>query len=176
MNNLYIDFDGVILDTWPVIYEKYVNIFKTNNIEEEKLKQTMNIIGWSYIINNSDIINESINKILKLTKDFNVFVLTKVNSKEEELKKKMYLLDKGIKNVIFVSYQQKKSRVVNPKGSYLIDDDVDNLDDWQQCGGISIFFNKNLQNYDSYGHFNNNYKLINDLLNIYDIIDLGGYK
>ncbi len=35
---------------------------------------------------------------------------------------------------------------------------------------FSVFFNKNSNNYDSYGNKNNKFIIINNLLKIYDII------
>ncbi len=47
---------------------------------------------------------------------------------------------------------------------------IKNLEEWEQYGGIAIFFNKDLNNYDSYGNNNDRFIIINDLLKIYDII------
>ncbi len=38
MTDIYIDFDGVILDTWKVFYNKYCLQYKTTVLEEKKLK------------------------------------------------------------------------------------------------------------------------------------------
>ena len=35
-SKIYIDFDGVILDTWEVIFKKYYEKFNTTEIYEDK--------------------------------------------------------------------------------------------------------------------------------------------
>ena len=80
------------------------------------------------------------------------------------------MLENGINTMCFVPYISSKTQFVEVKGNILIDDDLKNLNDWQNRGGIPIFFNENLDNYDSYGKKNDKYIIINDLLKIYDII------
>lgn len=61
-SKIYIDFDGVILDTWEVIFKKYYEKFNTTEIYEDKIKKLMLIIGWDYILDNSKEINCSLKK------------------------------------------------------------------------------------------------------------------
>lgn len=56
-------------------------------------------------------------------------------------------------------------KIIEYEEKYL--DDLKKLEDWEQKGETSIFFNKNLYNYDSYGNINNNLVVIDDLSNIY---------
>lgn len=72
----------------------------------------------------------------------------------------------------FVPYNASKIQFVDVNGNILIDDDLKNLNDWQNYGGISIFFNEKLDDYDSYGKRNDKYIIINDLLKIYDLINI----
>lgn len=169
---VYIDFDGVILDTWEYIFNEYKKEYKTDKIYEKNIKELMLNIGWNNIINNSEIINNSIEEILKLSKKCEVYILTKVNSLIEERSKKEFLNKNGIQNIICVPYEKRKSEYVVSQNSYLIDDDIKNLDDWGKEYGIPLFFNKNLSNIDSYGVKNTKYKTIDNINKIYDIINL----
>jgi len=172
MNKIYVDFDGVILDTWEVIIKKYKEQFKTIEIDENKIKKVMLDIGWNFILDNSEEINNSFKNIKEISKKYEVCILTKVNSIEEQNSKKKFLQKKGINKICFVPYNSSKTQYANPYKNILIDDNLKNLKEWEEKGGISIFFNKNLDNYDSYGNKNNNFIIINDLLKIHVIIDL----
>lgn len=72
-SKIYIDFDGVILDTWEVIFKKYYEKFNTTEIYEDKIKKLMLIIGWDYILDNSKEINCSLKKLKRLVKNM-IFV------------------------------------------------------------------------------------------------------
>lgn len=170
MNRIYIDFDGVILDTWETIFSEYLKKYDTTEIEDDKIKRLMLDIGWENILNESKVINNNLEKLKKINNDFDMYILTKFNSEEEKVIKEKYLINNKINNIIFIPYEKDKSQVVNPKSSILIDDEVNNLNNWNKKGGKSIFFNKELKNIDSYGNTNKNYQTINDLLKIYDII------
>ncbi len=170
MNKIYIDFDGVLLDTWEYILKKYYDIYNTKEIIDSNLRKLMIDIGWDKIIKNSNEINDNIKKLKLLSKKYYICVLSKINSSIEEQIKRKFLLNNGIVNMCFVPYDHPKSRYAVSKENILIDDDIKNLDDWSEHGGKSIFFNKNLNNVDSYGNLNDNYLIINDLLNIHDII------
>lgn len=127
-------------------------------------------LGWDVILENSEEINNSFKKIRYLMKNYQIFILTKVNSDEEQKAKTKFLKNKKIFNVIFVPYNFSKSDFVKPFGSILIDDVIDNLEEWKQNGGISILFNEHMKNEDSYGNKSNKFIIIDDLLKICDII------
>ena len=170
MTKIYIDFDGVILDTWEVILKKYYEEFNTTDIKEDNIKKIMITIGWNYILENSKEINYSLEKIKRISKIHDICILTKINSKQEQDAKTNFLLENKIKKMCFVPYTSSKTQYVDPHNNILIDDDIKNLEEWEQHGGIAIFFNKDLNNYDSYGNKNNKFVIINDLLKIYGII------
>lgn len=167
---IYIDFDGVILDTWSVIFEYYQSKYKTAIIDDNVLKQCMLDIGWNNILNQSVEINDSLDKIKKLKKFFQICILTKVNSKEEQVFKEKFLRKNNIYDAIFVPYNLSKTDYVVSSGCILIDDDVCNLEDWKNHDGISVLFNKHMKNIDSYGVRSDKFIIIDDLLKIYDII------
>ena len=127
-------------------------------------------LGWDVILENSEEINNSYKKIHQLMINYNVYVLTKVNSIEEEETKKSFLKQQNIVNVICVPYNSSKTDFVKPFGSILIDDVIHNLEEWEQNGGISILFNEHMKNEDSYGNKSNKFIIIDDLLKICDII------
>lgn len=174
MTNIYIDFDGVILDTWEVIFKEYQRKYNTKDIIEKNLKNIMLEIGWNYILKESREINNSLEKIIQLQQNQKICILSKFNSDEEKHKKREYLLNNGIDTMCFVPYNTSKTQFVNAKNNVLIDDDLDNLNNWQEKGGISIYFNEQLNNYDSYGNKNEKFIIINNLSKIYDIIEQDG--
>ena len=127
-------------------------------------------IGWNYILENSKEINYSLEKIKRISKTHDICILTKINSKQEQDAKTNFLLENKIKKMCVVPYTSSKTQYVDPHNNILIDDDIKNLEEWEQHGGIAIFFNKDLNNYDSYGNKNNKFVIINDLLKIYGIM------
>lgn len=152
---IYIDFDGVILDTDTTID----NIIKDNNVDKKEYIRTCN---WDNLLSNTDVINNSIKYLRESKLDINL--LSKISTLEEGIAKVKYLRNKNINmNIHLVPTKISKSDMVNPKGNILIDDKVYNLDEWSSKGGISIFFNKNNNDIDIYGKTNTKYKKINDL-------------
>lgn len=127
-------------------------------------------LGWDIILEKSKEINNSIQKIHYLMSKYNVSILTKVNSKSEQEAKEKFLNKRNIYNIIFVPYNLSKADYVNAFNCILIDDDINNLDEWSLHGGLSILYNKDLKNIDSYGNMTNKYVIIDDLLKICDII------
>ena len=152
---IYIDFDGVILDTDTTID----NIIKDIKIDKKEYIRTCN---WDNLLSNTDVINNSINYLKESMLDINL--LSKISTLEEGIAKVKYLRNNGVDmNIHLVPTKISKSDMVNPKGNILIDDKVYNLDEWSSKGGISIFFNKNNNDIDIYGKTNTKYKKINDL-------------
>lgn len=142
MQKLYIDFDGVILDTIPIIYKR----LEKENIdvtEEDALIQFYEHLEWKSLIEEAPQIHHSIRAIQKIiaSKQFDVAILTHVNSQSEILEKVAYLKRElpGI-TIISVPKQLRKTDMVNSKGAILIDDFTGNLIDWNQQGGIAIKF------------------------------------
>ena len=152
---IYIDFDGVILDTDTTIN----NIIKDNNIDK---KEYISNCNWDNLLNSTDVINNSINYLKESKLDINL--LSKISTLEEGIAKVKYLRNNNINmNIHLVPTKISKSDIVNPKGNILIDDKVYNLDEWNSKGGTSIFFNKYNDDIDIYGKTNTKYKKINDL-------------
>lgn len=152
---IYIDFDGVILDTDTTID----NIIKNENID--KLDYIRNC-DWDILLNDTDVINNSLNYLRESKRDINL--LSKISTLEEGIGKVTYLRDNKVNiNIHLVPTKISKSDMVNPKDNILIDDKVYNLDEWKSKGGIPIFFNKDNKDIDIYGKVNTEYKKISDL-------------
>ena len=85
MKNLYIDFDGVILDTITPVY----NLAKKLNLDVKTQTNEIGLlyskIDWEELINESPALSDSIDNIKKLkeSKKFNISILTHVNSLKE---------------------------------------------------------------------------------------------
>lgn len=70
----------------------------------------------------------------------------------------------GISNeVIICPFAFKKSEIVSANGNVLVDDTIHNLEDWEENGGIPIFFNKNNNDIDGWGKVNTKYPKIKSL-------------
>lgn len=140
MQKLYIDFDGVILDTINVTYKMIENLGLGT---EEEVKDFYYNLDWDHLIEQTPEINDSINCIKKIIKSnlFDVKVLTHIISYNEGLGKIRYLKSKVPElEVILVPKEINKCDIVNPKDAILIDDFLGNLDLWHKNGGIAVKF------------------------------------
>ena len=150
MKQLYIDFDGVILDTMTKSYEE----LKKENIDrkdEEKVREFFKNADWKKLIEETEEINDSINEIKKIcdSKKFNVYILTHVNSTNEMVEKIKHLHKKlPLVTVVSVPKEIPKTEVVNPSAAILIDDYSGNIKEWQKKLGIGIKFVKELEGSD----------------------------
>lgn len=145
MKNLYIDFDGVILDTLTPVYKlaKDLNLdYKTQTKEMSKL---FSKIDWEELIEDSSDLNDSVNSIKKLSESgkFNISILTHINSLKEAKSKINFL--QGIINdltIIPVPSGVPKTKMTQTKGAILVDDFSGNLKIWEEEGGIGVKFTK----------------------------------
>lgn len=144
MKELYIDFDGVIIDTIPFLYKALEESGVDTSKEEEKRK-FFSKYDFSKIINDENILNDSIECINKLKKSniFQISILTHINSLEEGIVKVNYLR-KYFKDITIVltPKQLEKTEMVHSKGAILVDDYSGNLRVWESKGGIPIRFSK----------------------------------
>ena len=146
MKQLYIDFDGVILDTMTKSYEE----LKKENIDrkdQDKVMEFFRNLDWKKLIEETEEINDSINEIKKIcdSKKFNVYILTHVNSKEEEIEKINYLSNiLPSVNVMPTPIEIAKCNIVNPLNSVLVDDYSKNLILWKDEDGIPIKFSNEI--------------------------------
>lgn len=142
MKNLYIDFDGVIMDTINKTYEMMdeEKIDRTNNEEVSKFFKT---VDWKRLLNETDEINGAIEKVKKLndSNKFNVAILTHVNSLEEAVEKVKFIR-KYYKDIIVIPVPKaiSKTKMVHTKDAILVDDYTSNLVEWRSEDGIGIKF------------------------------------
>ena len=145
--NLYLDCDGVILDTIPAIdkaLQKVGYTYKGQSKNEPFMKDFLkNKFNWEEEIELIPILDDSVNKIKKLDKEdiFNIKILTHVIS-DKEAKAKEKLFAKLLPNieVITVPKDIKKTEMVEVKNGILVDDYLPNVVDFNSEGGIGIKF------------------------------------
>ena len=140
MKELYIDFDGVILDTIPHLYQAADEAGVERS--DSKFYETFD---FKKILKDGNILNDSINCIRKIieSKKFNVSILTHINSLQEGIDKVEYLRRyfKDI-TIILVPKKISKTKMIHTQGSILIDDYAHNLREWESEGGISVRFSQ----------------------------------
>lgn len=163
MKRLYIDFDGVVMDTIPPLYEA-LQKSGADVTNESEIRVFFASYDFSKIINDDNILNDSINCIKKLidSKMFEISFLTHVNSLTEGCVKVEYLRChfKDI-TIIMVPKEISKTKVVHSEGAILVDDYSGNLKEWEENGGIAVRFSKELE---SHG-----YKVLNHLDELIDM-------
>ncbi|MEG2351446.1 MAG: hypothetical protein RSA10_01145 [Bacilli bacterium] len=150
MKQLYIDFDGVILDTITKTY-KMLEDAQIDKKDSSKVTEFFKNLDWKKTIEETDQINDSINEIKKIcaSKKFNVYILTHVNSTNEMIQKINYLhTNLPEVTVVSVPKELSKANVVNPCAAILIDDYSGNLKEWQKKLGIGIKFVTKKENSD----------------------------
>lgn len=137
--NLYIDFDGVILDTITPLYSD----IDKNKLKEEKLKRYFENYPWEKIINDKYIINNSIENIKRIidSNRFNLSILTHINSIKEAVLKIKYLR-KYFKDITIIPCPKEisKTKMIHTKDAILVDDYAGNLREWEKEGGIAVRF------------------------------------
>ena len=153
MYQLYIDFDGVIWDSWS-IYDRIIeekdkklyDNYKKNTLTSEdiiKMREIFKDLDFEKAFQESNQLNDSI-KHIKYLQDqnmFNIKVLTHCNS-ENEIKNKQKIIDKHLDNIMVIPVYQPncKTTAVDPKGTILIDDYSKNIQAWINAGGLGIKF------------------------------------
>ncbi len=138
MQKLYLDCDGVILDTINTSYK----MMEEENIKtDEDRKIFYSNLDWKELITKSGEIDNAIEKIKALAKVYDVEVLTHIIS-EEEINAKREYFNKMLPdiNIIYVPKNIRKADYVNPENSILVDDFLPNLEHWEEKGGIPIKF------------------------------------
>lgn len=167
---IYVDFDGILVDTWPTIEKNYRNIYYSDTIEEMKLRQMFQELDWKEVLYTSKKNKENIDIIRDNTK-YKLKILTKINSENEKENKIKFLKKYGVGAEIITLYiDESKSTIVNPVGNVLIDDELKNIEEWEEKGGKGILYSKNDNNKDSDGKPNTKYKEISSLKQMFDNI------
>ncbi len=146
MKQLYIDFDGVILDTITYPYE-YVGKSLGLEINSENMGKFYSELDWNQFLKKMPIINNSIECIERIikSKQFEVSILTHVTTLDEAIEKVEYIR-KYFKDITVIPVPRKisKTKMVYTEGAILIDDFAGNLEEWTEAGGIGIRFSTKL--------------------------------
>lgn len=144
MKTLYIDFDGVILNTIEVSYQMMEKQGKNPKNKEDSNNFYRNL-DWSEFLKESSPINNSIECIQSIldSNKFSVSILTHINGLDEAVEKVKYIR-KYFKDItiIPVPKQISKTKMVHTEGAILIDDYTENLRQWQEAGGIGVRFSE----------------------------------
>lgn len=149
MKELYIDFDGVIMNTIEVTYDdlKKLNLDSKKIEDQEKIRDYYMSIDWHELLNNrASIINDGINSIKKIvnSKKFNVSILTHIFSLDEAVEK-INFIRKFFNDVTVIPVPKSisKTKMVDTENTILIDDFSGNLREWKSQNGIGIKFSLN---------------------------------
>lgn len=164
----YIDFDGVIVDTDDLLFEEWRKKENHESLSEEVKIEYIKRRDWEYIITHSEVINNAIYYLHESDPE-KTAICTKIHSMKNEGRAKInWKIRNNIKQpLILVPYYCKKTDIVNAKGNILYDDNLQNLEDWEECGGYPILFDINDDGYDSWGQPNkNNYQKVLTLKDI----------
>lgn len=147
---LYIDFDGVILDTITVSYA----MLKVRNIDWKDIVKTKKFyqeLDWDKLLKESNPIGNSIQILRELSNGnkYEVSILTHVVNEKEKFAKEKYI-SKYLEDipVIYVDKNIAKCDVVEAKDAILVDDFMGNLKLWQEKGGIPVKFSTTSKKYD----------------------------
>ena len=168
MIKLYLDCDGVILDTISMSYQKLKELGIT---DEERTREYFRNINWDELIEEAGEIDNATDKIKKLLESnlFDISILTHVNSDNEAFVKYTYFKDK-IPEVEIIPVKKiiQKGDHVDPTGCILVDDYLPNLEYWEEKGGIPVKFSDSGKE--------SKYITITDLLELIDIFDKKNIK
>ncbi len=166
---LYIDCDGVIFDTINEAYRMMdeIGLDRNNHSEVDTFFKN---VDWHMLFKRSRELNDAINKI-KILKSSNLYkdvvILTKLsgNYYEEGIKREIF--NELLPEIRVITLQRSipKDSVVIPNGNILVDDEVKNVNSWNNAGGIGISFHQEIVDLEN--------NIINDLL---DIINTDKYK
>ena len=145
MKNLYVDFDGVILDTITPVY----NLAKKLNLDVKTQTKEIGLlyskIDWETLIEESKELSNSINSIKKLkeSKKFNISILTHINSLKEA-KAKIEFINNLFDDLTIIPVPKScsKTMMTQTKDAILVDDYSGNLREWEAEGGIGIKYTK----------------------------------
>ena len=142
MQNLYIDFDGVIMNTIDVSYKMMEKAsIDLNNVDE--VQGFYRDLDWEMLLKESNEINDAWNNIRKLldSEKFNVCILTHVNSLSE-ICEKVKVIRRYFRDITIIPVPKaiSKTEMLNPANAILVDDYVYNLIEWKEAGGIGVRF------------------------------------
>lgn len=141
MKKLYVDFDGVLINTPKYIREEIV---KYGN-----RKKTFKNIKWNELLLKSDEICNNIEWIkqeFNNDKNFDISIITHFYSKQEMKNKTKFIRNNiGDINILFVPYYINKCDFVDARGELIIDDYKKTINLWKTKGGIGILYKEGMK-------------------------------
>lgn len=150
MTNLYIDFDGVIMNTIEISYSELrkMGLDDKDPKNQQAIRKYYSEIDWNILLNEkASIINDAMDCIQQILDSelYEVTILSHVNSLHEAVEKVKYIR-KYFRDitVIPVPREISKTEMVHTEGAILVDDYVGNLQEWKEAGGIGIKFSTKL--------------------------------
>ena len=135
-NELYIDFDGVILDS----QERYKQDMLGKTSLEDWIEY-LSSIEWYKFLRECNEIDESLSTLKELQKYKNLKgIITRIHAFDEGIEKVRFLRENGVVvPVFYVLPGQSKSTIVMPSvDKVLVDDDINNCLDWEKNGGKAL--------------------------------------
>jgi len=142
----YIDFDGVIVDSQDLIDDIFA--YYDCPSSDPYWNYILTIIDWEALLNRCNEIGNAFEILREVERrGIKAYILSRVFTGEEALDKQNYLRSKGITLPFIPVYKrEKKSNIIRPsKNKVLIDDGIDNVNDWDKNGGKAILFQDNLK-------------------------------
>ena len=145
MKNLYIDFDGVILDTITPVYKLAKKLNLDVKTQTKEVGLLFSKIDWETLIEESEELSNSINSIkqLKDSGKFNISILTHINSLKEA-KAKIEFINNLFDDLTIIPVPKScpKTMMTQTKDAILVDDYSGNLRLWEAKGGIGVKYTK----------------------------------
>ena len=169
MTKLFLDLDGVIINTNKFIQETIKNSGVDISIKEVFVELCKSF-PWNSFLDQCDEINNSFEIIESLKVKYDLTIITHCYS-DSEAELKIDFIKRKFKDVkyITVPFDKAKNEMVDSTlDSILIDDYIVNIDDWCNSGGIGVHFSDKENN--------KNYPIIDDLKYLLDIDFLKGVE
>lgn len=154
---IFIDLDGVILDSEKRMLERKYDLGLRDHKNEEEFGQYFEYTNlhpeeWNYILKEAKPINNSVEIIKELESlKRKIAILTKIHTLQE-MKVKMEVLRENQKitcPVIFVPPGVKKHQMIIPNTQLLVDDSPKNINSWIENGGVGLIFDPSID-HDTY--------------------------
>lgn len=153
MKKLYIDFDGVIWDSIPYVYNYlkemdillYEKAMNKSEDEQDKalIRKIYSEMDWHKLIKKTKPIIGSIEALNTLYAQdiYEMHILTHCNS-NAEIDAKTSVINKLIPGLDLIGVNKAilKNVAVDATDAFLIDDYTKNLIEWEKAGGLAIKF------------------------------------
>ena len=138
---LLTDFDGVYVDS----QDRFLEVMQDEK-SFDLWMEYLNSINWRTFLKECEE-NENATETFLVLQELGILqgFITKIHSFEEGKEKSNFIRERGlIVPIYYVLPQQAKSTVYIPnRKTILLDDNYENVIDWEDKGGKSIIFNPN---------------------------------